>query len=80
MFEETFMFSYESDKSCQEICQEGQRVCLRRRHVLGHTGSGVHLVRHYDILTRYMAQQSILAPAFVIVYKVFLSPSRYSVT
>lgn len=68
--QETCLFSFETEKACQDICQEGPRVSLKRRHVLGYTGSGVHLIRHYDVMTRYMAYQNVGSPAFVVVYKV----------
>ncbi|XP_052761205.1 uncharacterized protein LOC128203716 isoform X1 [Mya arenaria] len=74
--DDVFAFSYGTEKIVQDICQDGQRVGLKRRHVLGHTGSGVHLVRHYDILTRYMAQQSVYTPIFVVVYKILLGKSK----
>ncbi|XP_045211893.2 uncharacterized protein LOC123563259 isoform X3 [Mercenaria mercenaria] len=73
---ETLAFSAESEKSCKDICQEGYKVGSKKRHVLGHTGSGVHLVRHYDILTRYMMFQQYTSPAYIVVYKTFLGKSK----
>lgn len=73
---ETIVFSAESEKSCKDICQDGCKVSSKKRHVLGHTGSGVHLVRHFDILTRYLMFQQYNSPAYVIVYKTFLGKKK----
>ncbi|XP_060584717.1 uncharacterized protein LOC132740760 isoform X2 [Ruditapes philippinarum] len=73
---ETLAFSAETEKSCKEICKEGYKVGSKKRHVLGHTGSGVHLVRHYDILTRYLMFQQYSSPTYIVVYKTFLGKTK----
>ncbi|KAL4239589.1 Testis expressed sequence 15 [Mactra antiquata] len=69
---DVLLFSVETEKSYNEICEDGYKVGSRIKNVLGHTRCGVHLVSHYDILTRYLIYQDYTSPTYVLVFKAYL--------
>lgn len=60
----------EGFNNVQRICEIGPRCKEKKNNVLGDTQYGIHMNRHYDILTRFMVFKNFQQANYLVILRV----------
>lgn len=63
------LFMAEGFNNVQKICEIGPRCKEKKNNVLGDTQYGIHMNRHYDILTRFMVFKNFQQANYLVILR-----------
>ncbi|XP_061191301.1 uncharacterized protein LOC133199509 isoform X1 [Saccostrea echinata] len=70
--QDDLLFMAEGWNNVHKICKYGPRCQEKKNNVLGDTQYGIHMNRHYDILTRFMAFKNFQQANYIVVLRAML--------
>ncbi|XP_022316094.2 uncharacterized protein LOC111119854 isoform X4 [Crassostrea virginica] len=70
--QDDLLFTAEGQRNVQLICESGPRCHEKKNNVLGDTQYGIHMNRHYDILTRFMVFKNFQQANYIVISRAML--------